>query len=106
MDEQNYMKPRTSIDGITMPTTDKILYDCYAISNHSGTLNGGHYTAYCRHPFDRGNINDPLMNDEQYEQDSRNREETWHLYNDRAVSQSNSDNVISGDAYLLFFEKK
>ena len=29
----------------------KVLYDCYAISNHSGTLGGGHYTAYCRHPL-------------------------------------------------------
>ena len=30
---------------------DNISYNLYAISNHSGTLHGGHYTAYCRHPF-------------------------------------------------------
>ncbi|CAG9814103.1 unnamed protein product [Phaedon cochleariae] len=26
-------------------------YDLYAISNHSGTINSGHYTAYCKHPY-------------------------------------------------------
>ena len=25
-------------------------YNCYAISNHSGTLYSGHYTAYAKHP--------------------------------------------------------
>ena len=29
-------------------------YDLYGVSNHSGTLHGGHYTAYCRHPY-KGN---------------------------------------------------
>ena len=24
-----------------------LLYDLYAVSNHFGSLNGGHYTAYC-----------------------------------------------------------
>jgi ubiquitin carboxyl-terminal hydrolase 4/11/15 len=26
---------------------EKIIYDLYAVSNHFGSLNGGHYTAYC-----------------------------------------------------------
>ena len=78
-------------------SSGNVLYDCYAISNHSGTLSGGHYTAYCHHPFneDLGNKDDDL--------ESWNN--SWHLYNDRAVSKTNGDNVISGDAYLLFFEK-
>ena len=76
----------------------KVLYDCYAISNHSGTLGGGHYTAYCRHPFKNGTEEDGYENF-----DSCN--DSWHLYNDRTVSKSSAENVISGDAYLLFFEK-
>ena len=28
----------------------------------------------------------------------------WHLYNDRAVSPASKDNIISYEAYLLFFE--
>lgn len=26
------------------------VYNLYAVSNHSGTTMGGHYTAYCRNP--------------------------------------------------------
>ncbi len=26
---------------------EKLQYDLYAVSNHFGSLNGGHYTAYC-----------------------------------------------------------
>ena len=62
-----------------------VLYDLYAVSNHSGTLNGGHYTAYCRHP---------------------NKTQNWNLCNDRSVSGANSDNIMTGEAYLLFFERK
>ena len=67
-------------------SSGNVLYDCYAISNHSGTLSGGHYTAYCHHPFneDLGNKDDDL--------ESWNN--SWHLYNDRAVSKTNGDNVI------------
>ena len=63
----------------------KAHYDLYGVSNHSGTLHGGHYTAYCRHPT---------------------RQQNWHLYNDRAVSGTSKGNVISYEAYLLFFERQ
>lgn len=26
------------------------IYDLYAVTNHFGSLNGGHYTANCRNP--------------------------------------------------------
>jgi len=57
-------------------------YNCYAISNHSGTLYSGHYTAYAKHP----------------------QSGQWHLYNDSRVSKCSSSNVITNEAYLLFFE--
>jgi len=57
-------------------------YNCYAISNHSGTLYSGHYTAYAKH----------------------SQSGQWHSYNDSRVSKCSSSNVISNEAYLLFFE--
>lgn len=30
--------------------TDHAVYNLYAVSNHSGTTMGGHYTAYCKSP--------------------------------------------------------
>lgn len=32
------------------PTAVNAVYNLYAVSNHSGTTMGGHYTAYCRNP--------------------------------------------------------
>lgn len=29
----------------------RVLYDLYAVSNHSGGTSSGHYTAYCRNPY-------------------------------------------------------
>jgi len=57
-------------------------YNCYAISNHSGTLYSGHYTAFAKH----------------------SQSGQWHSYNDSRVSKCSSSNVISNEAYLLFFE--
>jgi len=57
-------------------------YSCYAVSNHSGTLYSGHYTAYAKNP----------------------KTCEWHYFNDSRVSKSSSSNVISNEAYLLFFE--
>src|SRR3569833_430629 len=30
-----------------------IIYDLYAISNHYGSLNGGHYTAFCQNQINK-----------------------------------------------------
>jgi len=29
----------------------KIIYDLYAVSNHFGSLSGGHYTAFAKNPI-------------------------------------------------------
>lgn len=33
-----------------LPLLDHAIYNLYAVSNHSGTTMGGHYTAYCKNP--------------------------------------------------------
>ncbi|XP_045508624.1 uncharacterized protein LOC123704331 [Colias croceus] len=58
------------------------VYNLYAVSNHSGTTYSGHYTAYCKHPY----IGD------------------WHEYNDSRVSPINPRDVVSSEAYVLFYE--
>lgn len=57
-------------------------YTLYAISNHSGTTYSGHYTAYCKHPYTGA----------------------WHEYNDSRVSTISSRSLVSGEAYVLFYE--
>ncbi|XP_069803908.1 ubiquitin carboxyl-terminal hydrolase 2 isoform X1 [Dendropsophus ebraccatus] len=57
-------------------------YNLYAVSNHSGTTMGGHYTAYCKNP--------------------NNGE--WYTFNDSRVTAMSSSQVRSSDAYVLFYE--
>ncbi|KAM5132291.1 ubiquitin carboxyl-terminal hydrolase 2 isoform 1-T2 [Mantella aurantiaca] len=57
-------------------------YNLYAVSNHSGTTMGGHYTAYCKN--------------------TNNGE--WHTFNDSRVTPMSSSQVRSSDAYVLFYE--
>ncbi|NXD88314.1 UBP2 hydrolase, partial [Halcyon senegalensis] len=59
-----------------------VVYNLYAVSNHSGTTMGGHYTAYCKSPVSS----------------------EWHSFNDSRVTPMSSSHVRSSDAYLLFYE--
>ncbi|XP_056296483.1 ubiquitin carboxyl-terminal hydrolase 2a isoform X2 [Pseudoliparis swirei] len=58
------------------------VYSLYAVSNHSGTTMGGHYTAYCRHPSSG----------------------EWSTFNDSRVTPMSSSQVRGSDAYVLFYE--
>lgn len=62
--------------------TNHAVYNLYAVSNHSGTTMGGHYTAYCRSPGTG----------------------EWHTFNDSSVTPMSSSQVRTSDAYLLFYE--
>ncbi|XP_013420929.1 ubiquitin carboxyl-terminal hydrolase 2 [Lingula anatina] len=58
------------------------VYNLYGVSNHSGTVFSGHYTAYCKHPYNKD----------------------WYHYNDSRVSPISSNRVTSSEAYVLFYE--
>lgn len=36
---------------INKPGQSKVMYDLYAVSNHFGSMGGGHYTAYAKNPL-------------------------------------------------------
>ena len=62
--------------------TDK--YNLYGIVNHSGGLNGGHYTAHCKNLLDK----------------------KWYEFNDSSVSYVDDIKELNdSSAYLLFYEK-
>ncbi|XP_071553488.1 uncharacterized protein [Temnothorax nylanderi] len=58
-------------------------YSLYAISNHYGTMDGGHYTAYCKNA-------------------TQNK---WYKYDDQTVTEVSPSQVKSQNtsAYLLFY---
>jgi hypothetical protein len=69
---------------IVDPNNRGNIYDLYAISNHSGNLGGGHYTAYCRNSEDG----------------------KWYSHNDSSVRTVNGPDVVSSDAYVLFYQRR
>uniref|UniRef100_A0A8C5KZP7 ubiquitinyl hydrolase 1 n=1 Tax=Jaculus jaculus TaxID=51337 RepID=A0A8C5KZP7_JACJA len=60
------------------------LYDLYAVCNHHGSLQGGHYTAYCRNSLDG----------------------QWYSFDDSTVEPLQEDEVSTRGAYILFYQKR
>ncbi|CAG2256145.1 ubiquitin carboxyl-terminal hydrolase 2-like [Mytilus galloprovincialis] len=60
----------------------KIIYNFYAVSNHSGSVHSGHYTASCKHPYSGD----------------------WFHFNDNRVSSTSAHSTVSSEAYLVFYE--
>lgn len=59
------------------------IYDLAAVVHHSGNLDGGHYTAQCRHPGSS----------------------LWHKFDDAAVADTTVTSV-SASAYILFYVRR
>lgn len=59
------------------------IYDLYAVCNHHGNMQGGHYTAYCKNPVDG----------------------RWFSYDDTKVAPMSEASVITADAYILFYQR-
>ncbi|KAL6052958.1 Ubiquitin carboxyl-terminal hydrolase, partial [Balamuthia mandrillaris] len=60
------------------------LYDLFAVSNHSGGLGGGHYTAFAK------NVNTGK----------------WYHFNDSRVSIVNEEEIKTNSAYVLFYVQR
>lgn len=56
-------------------------YNLYAVSNHYGGMDGGHYTAYCKNPI----------------------KQRWFKFDDHEVSEISSSSVRSAAAYIFFY---
>lgn len=61
------------------------IYDLYGVSEHSGGLGGGHYTACCKNFLDNN----------------------WYNFNDSSVSVvSDTASLVSTRAYVLFYKRR
>jgi ubiquitin carboxyl-terminal hydrolase 4/11/15 len=70
---------RPYLIGPQAKSEEPLMYRLYGVSNHIGGLGGGHYTAYARHG------------------------DSWHLFNDSSVSAATPEDIVSGEAYVLFY---
>ena len=62
---------------------NKSIYDLYAICNHRGSLNNGHYYAYCKHKNNK-----------------------WYNFNDSDIKEIKEESLITNKAYCLFYKLK
>lgn len=60
------------------------IYDLYAVCNHHGTMQGGHYTAFCKNSVDG----------------------LWYCFDDSEVQQLSEDEVCTQMAYILFYQRR
>ncbi|XP_052900426.1 ubiquitin carboxyl-terminal hydrolase Usp2 isoform X3 [Anopheles moucheti] len=60
-----------------------VYYSLYGISNHIGSTAGGHYVAVCKHPTIQ----------------------EWNEFNDNYVSETSERNLVTSNAYVLFYER-
>lgn len=58
------------------------VYDLYAVSNHTGNLKNGHYTAFCLNPVTK----------------------QWYLFDDHKVTLVAAEKVVTKQAYVLFYK--
>lgn len=61
-----------------------LIYDLIGVDNHMGGLGGGHYTAFAKNFVDG----------------------KWYHYNDSSVSPISEDQLVTANAYLLFYKRR
>lgn len=60
------------------------VYDLYAVSNHFGSLGGGHYVAYAKNKNDKN----------------------WYKFDDSSVSKQEESKAKTSSAYVLFYVRR
>lgn len=65
-------------------TENELVYDLFAVSNHYGSMSGGHYTAFGKNP---------LL-------------QKWFEFDDDSVKQVSPADVVSKSGYVLFYKKR
>ncbi|XP_015285216.1 PREDICTED: ubiquitin carboxyl-terminal hydrolase 31, partial [Gekko japonicus] len=63
---------------------EDFIYDLYAVCNHHGTMQGGHYTAYCKNSIDG----------------------LWYCFDDSEVRQLAENEVCRNTGYILFYQRR
>ena len=59
------------------------IYDIFAVNEHYGSKDGGHYTAICK-----------------------NYDGNWYSYDDSNCSQASKNEVCTKNAYILFYRRR
>eukprot|EP00658_Telonema_sp_P-2_P023026 TRINITY_DN19227_c0_g1_i1.p1 TRINITY_DN19227_c0_g1~~TRINITY_DN19227_c0_g1_i1.p1 ORF type:complete len:368 (+),score=58.22 TRINITY_DN19227_c0_g1_i1:171-1274(+) len=76
----------TGVQGESVPcylSREETVYDLYGVVNHEGVLGGGHYYSFIK-----------------------SEDGTWRLFNDDKVSIVQPAEIVSRNAYILFYQRR
>ncbi|XP_022644966.1 ubiquitin carboxyl-terminal hydrolase 43-like isoform X2 [Varroa destructor] len=75
---------RSPLRNVDPRNPHNFIYDLYAVCNHHGTMQTGHYTAFCKNPVNG----------------------LWYHYDDAIVSTvTDESHLTTRDAYILFYQR-
>uniref|UniRef100_A0A672ZH14 Ubiquitin carboxyl-terminal hydrolase n=1 Tax=Sphaeramia orbicularis TaxID=375764 RepID=A0A672ZH14_9TELE len=78
---------------------ERVLYSLYGIVEHSGSMRGGHYTAYVK-------VRSPQRKTEQHHRNMPGQGPVqWVYVSDTTVQTVPESRVLNSQAYLLFYEE-
>ncbi|CAN0300160.1 unnamed protein product [Lampetra fluviatilis] len=82
-------------------------YSLYAVVEHSGTMRGGHYTAYVKTRPERPErpAAGPGESGGSGQQQQQQQEGAWFYVSDSHVRAASLEQVLACQAYLLFYER-
>lgn len=78
-----WQRPSLRLRKMSPRVEDDNFYDLYAVCNHLGNMQSGHYTAFCKSPVDG----------------------RWFSFDDMKVTEMAEKDVQTSDAYILFYQK-
>ncbi|XP_006865905.1 PREDICTED: ubiquitin carboxyl-terminal hydrolase 45 [Chrysochloris asiatica] len=87
---------------------DEVLYSLYGVVEHSGSLKGGHYTAYVKVRAPSKNLLDPAIGKKKEPGLKESENEStgqWVHVSDTYVQVVPESRALSAQAYLLFYER-
>ncbi|EFJ42377.1 hypothetical protein VOLCADRAFT_67166, partial [Volvox carteri f. nagariensis] len=83
---------------VLRPQSVPPVYDLFAVSNHYGSMGGGHYTAYAKLPSP--------PQDAQTQEAATHSGDRWYCFDDSRVSSVDPEGVRSPAAYVLFYRRR
>uniref|UniRef100_A0A8C4QNJ6 USP domain-containing protein n=1 Tax=Eptatretus burgeri TaxID=7764 RepID=A0A8C4QNJ6_EPTBU len=76
----------------------KVPYGLYGVVEHSGTMRGGHYTAYVKVRTPSNKLHDLIS-------DGLDCPGSWYHASDTHISPVSEAQVLKSQAYMLFYER-
>ncbi|CAL9705306.1 unnamed protein product [Knipowitschia caucasica] len=95
------LAPFCSASSKNLAASERVLYSLYGIVEHSGSMRGGHYTAYVK-------VRSPQKKTEHHRNLSGLKESSssqWVYVSDTTVQTVPESRVLNSQAYLLFYEE-